>query len=506
EFVASPCGGCDPQCVGSVWGPPVEPFRIGTGLALTRSGELTLQREPRTQRFVWVPNTDEGTLSKVDAERAVEVARYRTPGGRPVRVAVDHRGDAWVLDRPNAAAARLSKFAWEEERCTDDSGDGVQTSHAPEQLLEHDECRVLDVQVGEPGDAASALAIDGAMAPDSELAGNAWVGLSAAQRLLVFDGQSGQQLTAAEMPGFAAYSGSFDSAGQLWLIDRSGQLARVDPRTEPPDVERFSTELGCYTLESLCIAPDGVLLFAGFGCENVARFEPALRRWSDVRVPGLLSPRGVARAAAAYWVVYTSGQLAKLDAEALALDAARELASDGMLPYESVALAADSSERLWIVSTQGGPGGRGLLTRFDPAAGQVTAQVPVGFGPRGGGDLTGLGLGLPFVREATARHVFSRGCSGSGDATGTRWKAVHVIAEVGVGGAIDVAVRWAAAESELAAASFSELGSFPDRDEFPLELPEAGALELRLTLRTAYATGAPRLARAGVEWTCSGPQ
>jgi streptogramin lyase len=509
EFVASPCGGCDDRCVGAVWGPPVAPFEAATGLALTSAGELTLQPQmPPERRFVWVPNTDEGTLSKLDADRAVEVARYRTPGNRPVRVAVDHRGDAWVLDRPPSERARLSKFAWEEERCIDVAGDGLQTSHAPDQVLARDDCRLLDIEVGEPGDDAQALAVDGAQAPDAELAGNAWVGLAAAQRVLSFDGQTGQQLTAAELPGFSAYAGSFDSWGRMWLIDRDGQLARVDPVRSPPAVDVYRAQLACYSLEGLCVEPGGRLLFAGFGCENVASFDPANRLWSDVRVPDLLSPRGIARAAQAYWVVYTSGQLARLDADSLALGQARELASAGVVPYESVAVAADSGERLWVVSTQGGPDGRGLATRYDPAAGEVTAQVPVGVGPRGGGDMTGVGLGLEFVRDATISHVFEGGCNnvGDGQSNGTRWKALHLIAEVGVGGSIDVAVRWAEEREGLAAVSFEELGSFPEHAAaFPLSLPEGGVIELRLVLRTSYATGAPRLARAGAEWTCAGP-
>lgn len=509
EYVASPCGGCDETCVGAVWGAPVAPFEAEPGFALTSAGELTLQQTSRERRFVWVPNTDEGTLSKLDADRAVEVARYRTPGGRPVRVAVDHRGDAWVLDRPNDERARLSKFAWDEARCLDVGGDGLTTSHGGDQVLPRDDCRLLDIDVGAPADDAQALAIDGAQAPDAELAGNPWVGLAGAQRVVSFDGQTGQQLTAAALPGFAAYAGTFDAWGQLWLIDRDGQVARVDPLHSPATVDVYRTQLACYALEGLCLEPEGGLLFAGFGCENVASFDPTRKLWSDVQVPDLQSPRGIARAAQAYWVVYTSGQLARLDADPLEVGEARELRSSGVVPYESVAIAADSGGRLWVVSTQGGPDGRGLVTRYDPGADKVTAQVPVGRGPRGAGDLTGLGLSQEFVREATIRHVFEGGCDnvGGGQPNGTRWKALHLIAEVGVGGSIDVAVRWAEDRDGLAAASFSELGSFPEHaPAFPLSLPEGGAIELRLVLRTSYATGAPRLARAGAEWTCAGPQ
>jgi streptogramin lyase len=506
EWVASPCGGCNATCSGEIWGQPVVPFAAESdAFAVTPAQELTLARTARERKFVWVPNTDEGTLSKIDADAAVEVARYRTPGGRPIRVAVDHRGDAWVLDNPAGARARLSKFSSAPERCIDRDRDGLQTSASASMVLDRDDCRLLDVTIGELDDDAQALAIDGAQAPDEELAGNAWVGFLRAQRVVAYDGLTGQQLTAAELPKFAAYASSFDPWGVLWLIDRDGQLARVDPLTEPPAVRILQTELACYTLESICADPDGQLMFAGFGCESVARYDPRTDHWSDVRVPDLLSPRGVALTSRAPWVVYTSGRLAEVARDPLSVGEANDLASDGVMPFESVAVAADSGERLWIVSTQGGTQGRGLATRFDPTVGKATAQVSVGVGPRGGGDLTGLALGEEFVREASIDHIFAGSCADAGVGTATRWKALHLVAEVGAGGSVQVEVRWAEDADGLAASGFMTVGSFPEAAAFPLNVPQDGVIEVRLTLRSAQAIGAPRIERVGAEWVCAGP-
>jgi hypothetical protein len=289
------------------------------------------------------------------------------------------------------------------------------------------------------------------------------------------------------------------------LIDRDGQLARVDPLTDPPQVDVLRTQLACYTLESVCADRDGQLLFAGFGCESVARYDPHSEQWSEVRVTELLSPRGIAFARNVPWVVFTSGQLAELAREPLAVGPASDLSSDGVTPFESVAVAADSEERLWVVSTQGGADGRGLVTRYDPAAGKVTAQVAVGLGPRAGGDLTGLSLGEEFVREASVSHVFDGSCAQAGVGSGTRWRALHVVAEVGPGGSVQVEARWAEDADSLAATGFKTLGAFPDADSFPLYFPEGGAIEVRLSLRSAQAIGAPRVQRVGIEWACTGP-
>lgn len=505
EWAASPCGACDSKCIGQVWGAPVAPFAADGDLAVTPALELTLARTQGQRKYVWVPNTDEGTLSKIDAEAATEVARYRTPGGRPVRVAVDHRGDAWVLDSQPGSAARLSKYAAERERCNNGNGGGVQTSTGPSNVLGRDDCLVLDVEVGGADDDAQALAIDGAMGSDSEPAGNPWIGFLHAQKVVAYDSSTGQQLTAAELPDFEPYAGSFDPWGQLWLIDRDGALARVDPISDPPAVEIRRTELACYSLESVCVDPGGTLLFAGFGCENIARYEPHTKRWSDVLVPDLLSPRGIAFAAAKPWVVYTSGQVSQLGEDPFVVGPASSLESDDATPFESVAVAADSGGRLWVVSTQGGVEGRGLATRFDPAVGRATAQVSVGMGPRGGGDLTGVSLSDEFAREGTVTHVFAGTCAAAGVGNGTGWKAIHLLAEVGAGGSVQVEMRWASSEDGLADASFMTLGTFPDADSFPLDLPEGGAIEVRITLSASQAIGAPRIERVGVEWACTGP-
>ena len=68
----SPCGGCTPGCVGGVWGEGEAPFEAGGDLALTELGSLTLRREERRLDELWVTNTAEATLCRIDAARAVD--------------------------------------------------------------------------------------------------------------------------------------------------------------------------------------------------------------------------------------------------------------------------------------------------------------------------------------------------------------------------------------------------------------------------------------------------
>jgi hypothetical protein len=513
EGVQSPCGGCNVDCVGGVWGPPAAPFDVASPLALTAYGELTLERTTHVALTLWVPNTDEGSVSKLDVVSARELARYRTRGGYPIRVAVDHRGDAWVLDAAANGDAYVTKIAGAPERCRDRNGDGVRTAQSASDVLPlgADECVLLELPLAAADDAARALALDGEVAPDSERAGNVWVGLAGAQRLLTLDGETGALLTTLELPGFSPQAGAFDPFGVLWLIDRAGLLARVDPSVRPSAFSSASVPFECYALDALSIDAAGKLLLSGSGCENLFSYDAQRDLWNMQRVPDLLSPRAVVALPDASWVVYTSGQIARVEREPLQLMAAASLASEAASPFETIAVSADTLGQLWSVSTQGGPAGVGVATRFDPVMAMVTAQVPVGMGPRGSGDLSGYSLGGDFAREGAATHVFG-GCGREGRDTEsdtpnarTEWLSLHIEALLGASASLDLAWRHAMNESALAQASFQMLSDPPESGVFPLEIPNGGVVELRLTLHSPAAIGAPRVARVGLEWRCPGP-
>lgn len=518
EGVLSPCGGCDGTCNGGVWGPPTVPFEADGALALTALGELTLARTRAAHAWVWVPNTGDGTLSKVDAEAAREVARYHV-GGEPERIAVDHLGDAWVLSPALDAPAQLSKVAADEARCVDRDGDGLETSRAPDDVVAPggDECVLWSVPIGEPGALARALAIDGTLDPDGdgesaggEYGGHAWVGLQRGERLLQIDGRDGAVLREIEVPGLAPFAAAFDPWGQLWVLDRAGLLARVDPRPSPPVIELLEAPLRCYVLESLASDLEGVLTLTGFACESVVGYDPARGIWRNAATRDVLDTRGVSVLADA-WVTHTGGLLSRVQREPLLLGASFSLAGEGSTPLESTAISADAAGQLWIASSMGGGGERGVLSRFDPAAEALSAQVPVGRLPRVHGDLTGDRLFALEAAEASAEHVFL-GCGGpsSSDAGaisgGTLWKRVHIAYQAGEGASVQLEARRADDRDALDGEPYQPLGTAPEQaPPYTLDIPAGGVLQLRVTLKATARMGAPRVLRVGAEWTCPGP-
>jgi hypothetical protein len=150
----------------------------------------------------------------------------------------------------------------------------------------------------------------------------------------------------------------------------------------------------------------------------------------------------------------------------------------------------------------------------DPETSRVTAQVPLGRGPRAGGDLTGSASGGQYEREGAVSHVFG-GCGREARVTDgvsqgeTDWRNVRVVALVGAGGRVSVAVRRADDEAGLADAAYEVLGELggptSDASPFPLTIQPGGVIEVQLRLMSEQAIGAPRIVRVGVEWRCSGP-
>lgn len=514
ERVQSPCGGCDPDCTGGVWGQNDAPFEASLGLEVMQSGELTLVRAQLASSWVFVPSAGDGTLSKVDAERAELVARYALPG-QPEHVALDHRDDVFVLSPSHAGRSELSKVASDPERCVDRDGDGLDTSRSGAERLPEgeDECVLWSVPVGDDGELAHALAIDGTDDPDVPLGGHAWVAFEQSGRLLQLHGDTGEVLTELPDVGIAPYAGGFDAWGNLWLLDREGILARVDLRAQPPVIERIEAPLGCYELESLTIDLQGTLLMTGLACEDVVAYDPPTGRTEQLALPSLLDARAVVVLGEDAWVTHTGGLLSRVSRDPLALQDTFELDADGVEPVDTVALGADALGRLWAVSTFGGAGGEGVLSRFDPERQEVTAQLAVGLYPRAQGDITGGQRVRVLASEASAEHVFD-GCAvrapgpdGGLFESPTRWRRVHVEADVPAGAELRVEARHAPTRAALEAASYARLGALPDESPpFALDLPEAGVLQLRVTLRAADRIGAPRLVRVGVEWGCFGPE
>ena len=296
EGVASPCGNCDPQCIGALWGGVDLPFDTpplssDSGLELTEDRWLTLAwQQIEGGEFVWVPNSADATVSKIDPNTNLEVARYAV-GAEPSRVAVDYEGNAWIANREFEGVPTVSKIGASEAVCDDrDSSSSIETSTGPSDVLPFgsDECVLFTVPVGPVNSVARALAIDGSRTPGP--GGNAWVGLHQGEEVVVLSGLDGSELDRFTVPGFQPYGANFDRFGSLWLSSQDGFLTRVDRDSGSPVASRIEVPFGCFLLYSFAIHADGTLFMSGHHCDQVLRFDPLRGLWS--RLPTAASTRG----------------------------------------------------------------------------------------------------------------------------------------------------------------------------------------------------------------------
>lgn len=507
EQVQSPCGGCNPECVGEAWGSVDAPFVPTSSTQVLDDGALALASARRAVgATVWVPNTAEGTVSRVDVSAGAETARYFSSRGNPSfaepsRVAVDHQGDAWVANRHFTGQGTVAEIAGVEERCVDISGDGnIQTSDGST-LLADDECVLAEYDVGGVAEVPRALAIDGQFGPDDVSGGNVWVGLHDAEAVVQISGFDGREIDRIAMPGFEPYAATFDPFGTLWMIARDGKLASIDPGQNPRVPVIRLAPLRCYTFYSLVSDDLGRLYMTGFDCDALTRYEPRADRWTSVDVAP--SPRGLAFAksegARLLFVAHTGATASLVDADTLVPRWESPLRATND-PVETVGAAVDVLGAPWFVSTRlDVDAASGLATRLD-AEGMVTAEVQVGALPHAQGDLSGGALHDGFVAEGEASHVFS-GCA-SGE---TEWVALHFDFLPGVTGEVEVQLRHAMDEAALSIEPWRGVGTLPGATlPIPLSLPTDGVVELRLNLRTAIFGSSPRIYRAGLQWRCGG--
>ena len=238
------------------------------------SDQLQLDRTSSTFDFVWIANSQRGTLARLDAETGQVLGEYRTAPGvhgrNPSRLAIDARGNAWTGNRSESAdglgsvvqvglvvgGTRVSKLPdgsivpdanglylappFQHSTAVDRDGDGlIRTSRGSGNVLAWPD--VTDGVGGTTGVVEDAedeciLVFQRTSAPaihqvsvDAE--GNLWAGSYPSGVFDVLDGETGA-LVRTVNPAGGGYGGFFDANGILWSSNpNQGQLLRYDPAT-----------------------------------------------------------------------------------------------------------------------------------------------------------------------------------------------------------------------------------------------------------------------------------
>ncbi|MBI2893418.1 MAG: hypothetical protein HYY06_07685, partial [Deltaproteobacteria bacterium] len=510
-----------------------------SGLEIDEDGSLVLGQDMFQDDSVWIANTDEGTVSRLDAKTGREVGRYPSviaggnhsrpwseactggengTGNCPSRTAIDFRRDCWVANRAFGNQGTVSKIASREEDCIDRNGNGViDTSRdddgdgriSPGEVRgENDECVLFTVDVGGDNGMPRALAIAPTLGDLNSPGGHAWVGANYERRAYELDGADGHVVRAVDIPlnPYGALAGKV--GGVVWFVNAGWQsdvyddnppsIVAVDFNTGEvsPRYEVISGIPGCVGTYGITLDATGRVWTGGSPCEAVFRFDPRDESWLTADLAGRGNTRGlVADAVGRVWVAHS-----KVDGEVVGNISSIDQETGGDPVYYtmptgkvSIGVDLDAEGRIWTVNQQ-----TNSAARIDPVTG-VIDEFPVGRKPYSYSDFTGHSLFLQFPQG-----VYTGRLEACGD-LGATWLSASWEGEAPEGSAVEVRIRTAATPEGLEDADW--IGPFvenpADLQAPPGPVPGGSYLEYELTLRSLDGLATPRVRTFAIAYACA---
>ncbi len=208
--------------------------------------------------YIWISNSPEGTVSKVNTFTGVEEGRYRAGPNvpDPSRTSVNLLGDAAVVDRNGG----IMKVAAETKNCVDTNGNGmIETSNGPGNVLAwgSDECVLWHKPLPSSSNRGPRpVAWEGFYDPKTctGTSDRVWVG-HYDQNLDIghfyrLDGKTGATLDTVDVnpwsgQSFGPYGGAVNKEGDFWVLGwNTGPLIRID--SETLKVDQWPTPGGAF--------------------------------------------------------------------------------------------------------------------------------------------------------------------------------------------------------------------------------------------------------------------
>jgi hypothetical protein len=545
EEVLTACGDCNPDCVSEGIGiGTATPFApdgstgdTADGVGLDPDGALILDARAVNTRIIWVANTVEGTVSKVDTDTYTELARYITgpdgagsgsPGGGgndPSRTTVNSLGDVYVANRSGRSVTKISVLGSD---CPDQNGDGmVNTSTGPGDVKPwgSDECVLWHTPLPDADLLRSAAAQD-VLGPDGEVIPYVWIG-AWNRTVWKLDGETGAPVLRTESPT-TNYGFALDGIGNLWISGRGAPqaLGRIDtlrcvddascaaPACEGqgPGFDDCVKQRIPAPGETYGITVDFMqrVWVAGYGGGDVVmRYDPRAAPGSRFATiaPGF-SMHGIAADGAGYvWAAGHGNGVLRVKADDMSY---RVVA--GTEGPRSKGMAIDQDGKIWAINQ----GGANDATVIVPGPGLDDATVTLGVSPGPSmrytySDMTGQQLRLAADPFGYYRHVFE-GCTDPN--TTTEWRDVIWRADVPPGTSLRFRVRTAATRAALEMATWVIVADVPP-DASPADvraalmadgIEPALFLELEVRLESERASGTtvltPRVSSMDVARVC----
>lgn len=327
--------------------------------------QLQLSKNLVSLPLIWVPNSNEGTVSKVDTDTGKELGRYytgSTTGGSPSRTTVDLMGNVWFGNRNTGTVVKIGLL--ENGQCKDKNGNGViETSRdlnndgnvVGSEILPWgtDECVLYEI-TGIPG--ARGIAVDS----NNDL----WAGAFGANFFKHINGETGAVM--ATVPtAHGAYGALIDSKGMLWSSEWSTPyVGKLDPITSVYTRNYVPQTTNVY---GMGIDGNENLFLSGYQAQSISKYDisSGVPVWVWTRTdPDLYLARGV--------VVTGDGDVW---VAASGTNKVVRLSNDGVIKARitvgayPTGVSVDKDGKVWVVNYNDG-----YIKRIDPATNTVDLQ------------------------------------------------------------------------------------------------------------------------------------
>jgi hypothetical protein len=347
--------------------------------------------------YIWIANSTQGTVSKIDTVSTIEEGRFRTtatPSQEPSRTSVNQYGDVAIGHR---FAAKVTKIAALPERCVDKNGNGIiETSGGAADIRGYleDECVLWSTELPAEGNGTRAVAWEGGTIDPSTCTNTIpnprlWVAYGANPiKVYRLDGDTGEVLdhVLVATPGFA-YGGAVNGDGDFWVADRSGKtLSIVDGET----LAVATYPVPGSNAYGVGMDQNGHPWFSTYSVgagDHVYRFDPDTATFHSAGgTSGRYRGMNVDREGQAWVAGNSPCRLALFDAAA-----GVELDDSIALPgcVDPVGVSVDRDGYVWVVDR-----GASVAWKVDPSFHLIVGMVTGLVNPYTYSDMTGQGLNL----------------------------------------------------------------------------------------------------------------
>ncbi|HOI72991.1 MAG TPA: hypothetical protein PLO63_02480 [Syntrophales bacterium] len=409
-------------------------FETGTLVGVedkTVPDQLQLSKSISTLPFIWVPNSNEGTISKVDSKTGTELGRYRTgptTGGSPSRTTVDLKGNCWVGNRNTGTVVKVGLN--ENGQCVDRNKNGtIETSTGATPLAwGADECVLHEVVLiagsegtYNPGEyKGSYSGTPGPRGIGIDANNNLWAGTYGTHKYYHVDGGTGRILKTYDVPGHNPYGAVVDPRGIVWSADLSNSyVGRLDPASGAFTTIKTGQTYG------MGMDKNNHLFIAGWCANTLTRVNTTTGAIEWQKPTGDSCSRGVALTNDGdVWVANSSSN----NVSRWSNDGVKKTTISGF--NHPTGVATDSDGKVWVVNY-----GDAFIKRIDPATNRVDLEKQVAGPHYGYSDMTGI-----VARSVTTMiGTWTAGYDAKSDAA--KWKAVAWTGTEPAGTTVKVKVR-----------------------------------------------------------------